>query len=66
MVGQQIWHCPSELDRKLADMLVGNLPSHVWQQLGQHFGKGYPHTQADKYDLVYRLLGCKKEERGIA
>lgn len=58
---EQIWHCPSEPDRKLAELLVGRLDSVVWIKLALHFHKHYPNNLAEKYDLVYRLLGCKKD-----
>ena len=57
---EQIWHCPSEADRELAALLVGFINSEVWQQIANHLNKPYPFTLADKFDLVYRMLGCKK------
>jgi len=56
---EEIWHCPCQPDRELAELLVKMaLP---WKQLADHFGKPYPYSLADKYDLVYRLFGCKKD-----
>lgn len=57
----QIWHCPCQPDRELADILVRTTKPDVWQKMAEHFGKPYPYTLADKYDLVYRLLGCKRD-----
>lgn len=57
---EQIWHCPSEPDRELAELLVRTFTAPVWSDLAYHFKLGYPYTLADKFDLVYRLLGCKK------
>jgi hypothetical protein len=55
---EQIWHCQSKFDRALADILVSQ--EMPWSKLAAHFGKPYPYILADKYDLVYRMLGCKK------
>ena len=54
-----IWHCPCQPDRNLAEILVKQ--QMPWKELAEHYGKPYPYTLADKYDLVYRLLGCKKD-----
>ena len=57
---EEIWHCPNEPDRELAALMVGCLKPNIWHQIAQHFQKPYPYTLAEKFDLVYRLLGCKK------
>ena len=57
---EEIWHCPSEADRQLAIVLVAQLNQVAWLTLAVYFDKGYPYSLANKYDLVYRLLGCKK------
>lgn len=59
-VQEQIWHCPYQPDRELADILVGQ--AMPWKKLAAHFRKPYPYSLVDKYDLVYRLLGCKKDK----
>ena len=58
---QEIWHCPSEPDRALADILVRVTGFEAWWQLAIRFNQPYPNTLAGKYDLAYRLLGCKTE-----
>ena len=58
---QATWHCPSEIGRELADILVKFHKPEYWRDLANHFGKPYPQTEADRYDLVYRLLGCKRD-----
>ena len=57
---EEIWHCPSEPDRELAALLVGKLTNDAWLSLARHYSKPYPFTLAEKFDLVYRMLGCKK------
>ena len=57
---EQIWHCPCEPDRELARILVRELKSDAWYRLAAHLGKPYPYTLAGKFDLIYRLMGCKK------
>ena len=57
---EQIWHCPCQPDRELADILVHQFSFEVWRKIATRFGKGYPHLLAEKYALIYRLIGCKK------
>ena len=57
---EQIWHCPCQPDRELAEILVKHLGFDTWFRLSAYFGKPYPHSLAEKYDLIYRLMGCKK------
>jgi len=54
------WHCESEADRKLADILVGVLSVQTWDEMAKHFGCSYPYHTEDKYHLTYMLMGCKK------
>lgn len=56
---EEIWHCRCKADRELADILVRMFTANVWVRLSKHFGEGYPLSLADKYDLAYRLIGCK-------
>ena len=55
-----IWHCPSKVDRELAEILVECQTAEQWNAIAKHFGKEYPYTLPDKFDLIYRLFGCKK------
>lgn len=53
------WHCSSEADRKLADIMVELLSPQVWEKLAKHFGTEYPHHIEDQYHLIYKMFGCK-------
>lgn len=55
----ETWHCPCPADKDLVNLLVRILTANVWVRLSKHFNTGYPLSVADKYDLVYRLVGCK-------
>jgi hypothetical protein len=55
-----IWHCPSSADRELAEILVRHQTPAQWQAIANYFKKDYPTTLVEKFDLIYRLLGCKK------
>ncbi len=55
----KIWHCPADIDKQLAEIMVGSLGSRQWKSLSDKYHKNYPVTMADKYDLVHRMLGCK-------
>jgi len=58
-----IWHCKCETDRKLAELLVKHIDDRTWVQLAKHFGKPYPYAEPARYDLVYRLMGCKQDDK---
>ena len=59
----EIWHCPSEPDREIAEILVRHQTPAQWEAIAKHFSRPYPVTLADKFDLIYRMLGCKSETR---
>jgi len=61
-VGMEIWHCPSPADKELASLLVETLDSRAWNKLRLALNEPYPSTLAEKYDLIYKLLGCKKRK----
>jgi len=61
-VGMEIWHCPSPVDKKIADLLVEILDREVWDKLSLVLNEPYPLSLAEKYDLIYKLLGCKKRK----
>ena len=56
----EVWHCPSKSDKELAEILVRHQTATQWYAIAKHFGKEYPYTLADKFDLIYKMLGCKK------
>jgi len=57
------WHC--QADKDLADILVRMLSANVWVRLSKHFNTGYPLSAVDKYDLIYRLIGCKRVDGAV-
>jgi len=49
--------------KRLTEILVNNVTFLEWAELAKHFGKPYPATLEDKYNLTYRMLGyCRREQ----
>lgn len=57
---REIWHCSCELDRQLAEILVNAMPDEAFNQIAKHLQKPPITNEADKYDLLYQLWGCRK------
>lgn len=56
-----IWHCSCQPDRYLAKTLNGYLSDRELRLLAEKLGRPVPTCLADRYDIIYRIIGCKTD-----